>query len=88
MQSLEREKREWWVISAGVVRPLVGYSCAPVNPRVWWFPELGESLTEGFHIFKTRREATVKAIEIEGDLISKSSHRLAELLLSVKAVAS
>ena len=55
-----REKREWWVIDEHRVVKETGYSCAPMNPRVWWIPELGFSGTEDYQVFKTRAQAVRK----------------------------
>jgi hypothetical protein len=63
---VEREQRMWWVVDVdgGTVRLAKGYSCKPNSPNAWWFPMLGLSLSEGHHIFETKEEAVIKAIEV------------------------
>lgn len=65
----QREARQWWVISGGEVKLVTGYSCSPTSPGMWWCPEVGFSASEGFGLFITKDEATVRAIhECEHDL--------------------
>jgi hypothetical protein len=57
-----RESREWWVIAEGRVTRAVSYSCSPANPDTWWFPTLGFSACEGFHVFTERADAVQRAV--------------------------
>lgn len=62
MKTEEREKRQWWAVADGDVQEVTGYSCYPMNPNLWWCPEVGFSGAEGHHLFRTREEAFDKAI--------------------------
>lgn len=58
----EREAREWWCVTEGRICKAIGYDCKPLNPESWWFPSLGWSMQEGFHVFPTEEEARQKCI--------------------------
>ena len=65
----EREKRKWWSVVDSDVREVTGYSCAPTNPDLWWCPEVGYTLKEGYSLFDNRHKAFVKAIKsLETDI--------------------
>jgi hypothetical protein len=64
-----RETRKWWAVTEIGVQEVTGWSCAPSNPKVWWCPAAGYSMTEGAHIFPTKPEAIRQAIkELEQDI--------------------
>ena len=74
-----RDQRKWWSVHNGQVREVTGYSCKPNNPTVWWCPQIGVSATEGYHLFETRDEAYVKAIEEAEQVLSNAKSTLKRL---------
>ena len=58
----QREKRVFWVINAGNVQQAEGYSCGVNGPKYWWFPTLGMSMCEGYHVFPDRVTAERNAV--------------------------
>lgn len=58
-----REQREWWAVADDGVYFVIGYSCAPQHPQLWWCPKVGYSLSEEKHLFKTEWEAIDKLVE-------------------------
>ena len=59
---IEREKRVWWVITDGEVIQAEGWAGGPDNPKYWWFPRLGLSMCEGYHVFFDRETAVRHAL--------------------------
>lgn len=43
----ERESKELWLNDEGVVKKVIGYTCAPMNPDYWWIPSIGVSSPNG-----------------------------------------
>ncbi len=85
MTEPQREQREWWVVAEGRVVRAVGYSCAPQNPDVWWFPHpsVGFSGTVGFSVFADREDAIAKCrTELRAEI-----NRLEKLLAVAEAGA-
>ena len=75
----KRESRKWWAVTDTGVRQVTGWSCAPDNPKTWWCPEAGYSLTEKFNLFETEKQALNKAIKearAEADDLQKHLTRL------------
>ncbi len=65
-----REQRKWWAVADDDVRQVVGYSCRPNNPEMWWCPSVGYSMAEKHHLFETEREAVEKLIsELERRIV-------------------
>ena len=58
----ERASKMFWVIHNDELRKRRGYEC-PDNPDCWWFPDVGYTLTEGYHIFNTKERARSKLLE-------------------------
>jgi hypothetical protein len=58
----ERATKTWWVSSEDTVRQALGYSCAPANPDVWWFPEIGYSMNEAHYLHTSEKAAIRKAL--------------------------
>lgn len=79
MSNENREKRRWWAVSDGEVVRVIGYSCAPSNPTIWWCPNVGASLSEGHHLFAERDDAYRKAIEETEAAILATQQRLYRL---------
>lgn len=71
----QRERRTWWAVADGYILKAVGYSC-PNSPGQWWCPEVGYSLTEGFHLFATKAEALDKGIAETAGEIERLTIRL------------
>ncbi len=57
-----REKRQWWAVHDNSVIRVTGFSCAPLNPDMWWCPEVGFSMSEKHHLFTTEAAALDKLI--------------------------
>lgn len=57
-----REKKLWWVTLDDRVFYVPGLSCAPENPKSWWFPDLGYTLHEGGQLHPDREQATAQAL--------------------------
>ncbi len=53
-------KQFWAVTEAHSVRLVVGWECP--NPEMWWVPELGSTMTVGYHLFPSKKTAKAKAI--------------------------
>ena len=49
------EQRTFWVALEGRVSQQEGFSVA--QPRCWWVPKTGCTLTIGYHLFDTKQEA-------------------------------
>lgn len=76
-----REKRQWYVVHDGAVVWADGYICE-ANPGYWWFPTLGVSAGEGFHVFADVTVAVAKArLELTRELDS-IQRKLAQLSVS------
>lgn len=80
---VERARQEWYTTSGRLV---VGYSCGPSHPGMWFVPEEGGTLTEGFHIFRTQREglerglaSAYRALADAQDVVHRLSRELARL---------
>jgi len=58
-----RESKLWWAVTEDGVQEVVGYSCKPNNPDIWWCPSVGYSMTEGHHLFANPNDALKKAIK-------------------------
>jgi hypothetical protein len=57
-----RRTRIWWVSIEGRISQRTGFDCgAHYKPSVWFFPCLASSLSEGHHLFDTKKEAAMKA---------------------------
>lgn len=64
-----RERKNWFVVLNNKVIEAEGLDCLPGNPKTWWFPSLGYSMDEGYHVFATRGEARRAAIkELQGKI--------------------
>jgi hypothetical protein len=78
-----REIRLWWAVHEGAVVRTKGYSCAPANPKSWWCPGIGFTMTEGFHLFKNKTRAVQRAIaelKFEKRSLEKKLAALKEML--------
>lgn len=74
----DRECREFYGITDSYyVEQVQGFACSedPEN-RLWWVPELGYSMSEGFHLFTDRKKALKRAI-------SEASEEIAALQKAV-----
>lgn len=71
-----RTRKAWWVILDHHVQKAVGYSCAPNNPDSWWFPQIGYTMQEGYHVFDNESDAISKAINEIDQSIASLNHRL------------
>lgn len=59
----ERKSKQFWAIDDfWNVERVTGFECPP-NDKVWWVPELGNSLTEGHHLFDTFAEARERGLK-------------------------
>lgn len=56
MHLKDRRSEKFFNASGEVV---VGYDCGQEYPQVWWVPSEGASLTVGYQLFKSRREALI-----------------------------
>lgn len=61
-QKARATKQFWAVTDQWEVKLVTGYECPP-GIGVWWVPELGYSLHEKDHLFKTADGARCKAID-------------------------
>lgn len=58
----ERKSKQFWAIDDfWNVLLVTGYECPP-NDGIWWVPELGYSMDEKHHLFKSAKEARAMAI--------------------------
>jgi hypothetical protein len=71
-----RETRQWWAVHEGSVLHVTGYTCAPNNPGMWWCPQIGNSCSEGHHLFATEAEAIDKMISELERLAEETQERL------------
>lgn len=76
----ERKSKSFWYadFEAVQVYEVTGYEC-PDNPRVWWCPDIGASVTEHFQLFASRNEAIGRVRQITENRIKRDTARLAEL---------
>lgn len=83
-----RESRQWWAVNddSNRVHLVVGWSCAPNTPGIWWVPELGCSMEEGYHLYATEQEAKAKLIAELEEKRNKIEARLAELVAGLLGV--
>ena len=65
--SEQRESRKWFVVDQSQVWLLTGYICENA-PGAWWFPQIGYTLHEKYHIFATFDEAKAAALN---DLVAE-----------------
>jgi hypothetical protein len=84
MKPKDREKRMWWVVLDGYL-PVQrqGLSChdpdGVIQQGVWWFPDIGYSMHEGYQIFPTEAQARAKAISDTEEKIFGLQNLLAKL---------
>lgn len=71
-----RETRQWWAVHDGSVLRVTGYTCAPNNPGMWWCPQIGNSCSEGHHLFATEAAAIDKMISELERLLEETQERL------------
>jgi hypothetical protein len=57
-----RESKEWWSVTEYGVQKVTGFSCGRNNPKLWWCPAVGYTLTENYSLFETEKEAIRKCI--------------------------
>lgn len=76
-----REMRELWTTSDYRAVQVQGFSCKPENPDYWWCPELGFSISEKHHVFKTESDAWKEVVgAIDREMVSLENHRNAALV--------
>jgi hypothetical protein len=82
MNKREREQRRWWYADVDYVRvrEVLGLSCKPDHPDVWWCPEVGSSLSEGHHLFLTEVEARTKVKNAVAEQLDRLRERLRQFL--------
>jgi hypothetical protein len=74
--SSKRESRKFWVVSEGHVFHSTGWTCAPGNPDMWWFPQLGFSTSQ---IFDSEAAAKEGAAGWLREKIARLQKQLAEV---------
>jgi len=74
-----RETKLFWAVDGSSVVQVLGYSCAPTNPTMWWCPKVGFSGSEGHSLFKTESQALTKAIAEHVETIRLTTDALSEL---------
>jgi hypothetical protein len=77
--AMKREEKDLWFAGDGREPKFVkGYSCAPMNPGVWWCPEVGFSAFEGTDLFYSYTEAVqqmrLRLIEKRAEIDKKLAH--------------
>ena len=76
--TVERHSQTWWaVMDDHSVDVVTGYACS--NPRMWWCPSIGYTLTEGYHLFKDKESAKARAIQEIEERIAILEKKLREL---------
>lgn len=69
-QTAERKSKEFWGIDDfHMVRRVTGYECPQED--VWWVPQLGYSMTVGYHLFDSKKDAIEKALSDIDKLINR-----------------
>lgn len=74
-----RESKKFWAVRNGEPLQVTGYSCAPNNPDVWWFPELGYSKSLGYGVFEDKYAAIDYQIKISEKHHSELTEELKKL---------
>ena len=77
-----RESKQFWTVRNGDPLQVTGYSCAPNNPDLWWFPDLGFSQHIGYGVFNDQRSA----IEYRIKVAEKEHSKLADELKKLRAL--
>lgn len=77
----ERENRMFWVYDSesNTVIETRGYSCAPNNPHMWWFPQVGFSGHEGHWCFQTKSEAIAAGVKKCEEALETAQKRLEQM---------
>lgn len=84
----EREKRDWWIVLEGyAVEHLTGYTCAPNNPDMWWFPQpqAGFSTSKVFSVESNAVRAAIEALDSQLGVLEAQAIKLHTQWLRAKA---